>query len=243
MFIEEWVSVCADETIIITGSNEFLIFGHGARVDMGTITTWWEDTLNIPSKFTGLIRPNSSNGVGSTGWISLLGTNVEEQKFVSTTDGSDETSIGSPIDSSDEGTVTGQLDVLFVGFGVDEVNSVIVGTNGEMFGIWGENHGFDPFSFLDFLEQCLFDVIKRAWNSLIDLSPVDISDSNNTFVVSDSEVLKGIIICNASGLLVGWLTGHGRSSTFETTLLLLLLLRRFVDDTFSEDHLGLWVVC
>ena len=243
MFIKKWVSVCADETVIITGSNEFLIFGHGARVDMGTITTWWEDTLNIPSKFTGLVRPNSSNGVGSTGWISLLGTNVEEQKFVSTTDGSDETSIGSPIDSSDEGTVTGQLDVLFVGFGVDEVNSVIVGTNGEMFGIWGENHGFDPFSFLDFLEQCLFDVIKRAWNSLIDLSPVDISDSNNTFVVSDSEVLKGIIICNASGLLVGWLTGHGRSSTFETTLLLLLLLRRFVDDTFSEDHLGLWIVC
>ena len=86
---------------------------------MGTITTWWEDTLNIPSKFTGLVRPNSSNGVGSTGWISLLGTNVEEQKFVSTTDGSDETSIGSPIDSSNERTVTGELDMLFVGFGID----------------------------------------------------------------------------------------------------------------------------
>jgi len=191
---------------------------------MGTITTWWEDTLNIPSKFTGLVGPNSSNGVGSTRWISLFGTNIEEQKFVSTTDGSNETSVGSPIDSSDEGTVTGELDMLFVGFGVDEVNCVIMGTDGEMFGIWGEDHGFDPFSFLDLLEQSLFDIIKRAWYSLIDLSPVNISDSNNTFVVSDSEVFKGIIICNAPGLAVGWLTGHGRSSTFETTLVLLLLL-------------------
>ena len=52
MFIEEWVSVNADETVVITGSDEFLIFGHGARVDMGTITAWWEDTLNVPSKFT-----------------------------------------------------------------------------------------------------------------------------------------------------------------------------------------------
>jgi len=156
VFIKKWVSVCADKTVIITGSDEFLIFGHGARVDMGTITTWWEDTLNIPSKFTGLVGPNSSNSVRSTRWISLLGTNIEEQKFVSTTDGSDETSIGSPIDSSDEGTVTGKLDMLFVGFGVYEVNCVIMGTDGKMFGIWGEDHGFDPFSLLDSLEEIFF---------------------------------------------------------------------------------------
>jgi len=191
---------------------------------MGTIATWWEDTLNVPSKFTGLVSPNGSNGVGGTGWISLFGTNVEEQEFVSTTDGSDETSIGSPIDSSDEGTVTCELDVLFVGFGVDKIDSVIVGTDGEMFGIWGEDHSLNPFSFLDLLEESLLDVIEGSWLSSIDGSPVNISDGNNTFVVSDSEVFKGIIICNASGLAVGWLTRHGRSSTFETTLVLLLLL-------------------
>jgi len=50
VFIEEWVSVNADETVIITGGDEFLIFGHGARVDVGAIAAWWEDTLNVPSK-------------------------------------------------------------------------------------------------------------------------------------------------------------------------------------------------
>ena len=66
MFIKKWVSVSADETVIITGGDQFLILGHGASVDMGTITTWWEDTLNVPSKFTGLVSPNGSNSVGST---------------------------------------------------------------------------------------------------------------------------------------------------------------------------------
>jgi hypothetical protein len=78
VLIEKWVSVSADKTVIITGGDEFLILGHGARVDMGTITTWWEDTLNVPSEFASLVGPNSSDGVGSTRWVSLLGTNVEE---------------------------------------------------------------------------------------------------------------------------------------------------------------------
>ena len=242
VFIEKWVSVCADETVIITGGDEFLILSHGARVDMGTITTWWEDTLNVPSEFASLVGPNSSDSIRSTRWVSLLGTNVEEQKFISTTNGSDEATIGSPINSSDEGTVTSQLDVLFVGFGIDQVNSIIVGSDGKMFAIWGENHSFNPFSFLDFLEQSLLDIIERSWSSSINGSPIDFSDGDNTLVVRDGEVMKSVVISNTSRLAVSWLTGHGRSSSFESTLILGLFGGRLVNNTFSKNHLGLWVV-
>lgn len=113
-----------------------MIFCHGARVDVRTITTWWEDALNTPSKFASLIGPESTDSVGGTRWISLLGTDVEEQKFIGTANRSNETSILSPIDGSDEGTVTCKFDMLFVSFGITEINGVIVRTNSEMLAIW-----------------------------------------------------------------------------------------------------------
>jgi len=67
-----------------------------------------------------------------------------------------------------------------------------------MFTIWGENHDFNPSGFLNFLEQSLLYHIERSWSSGINGSPIDFSDCDNTFVVSDSEVLECVIIDNAS---------------------------------------------
>jgi hypothetical protein len=63
MAIEEWVPVDADESVVITRGNEFLITGHGDRVDVGSITASWEDTLHIPSELASLIDPDRLNGV------------------------------------------------------------------------------------------------------------------------------------------------------------------------------------
>ena len=52
---------------------------------MGSVTTRWEDTLHIPSKFAGLVGPGGSNSVGGTLWISLLLADIEEQQLISTT--------------------------------------------------------------------------------------------------------------------------------------------------------------
>jgi len=76
----------------------------------------------------------------------------------------------------------------------------------------------------------------------IDGIPINFSDSDMTFVVGNSKMFKGVIISNTSGLAVGWLTGHGGSTTLESSLLLGLFGRWLVDDTFSKNLMSLNVV-
>jgi len=45
--------------------------------------------LDAPAELAGLVGPNCLDGVGGTGWISLLGLNVKEEEFVGSTDGSE----------------------------------------------------------------------------------------------------------------------------------------------------------
>jgi hypothetical protein len=58
-----WVSEKLDETIVISASDHALIFTEVDSVDMGSICTFWEDTVDEPSELAVTRSPVSSCGV------------------------------------------------------------------------------------------------------------------------------------------------------------------------------------
>jgi len=92
------VSEELDETVIITASDEVSILGSADTVDVSTISTAGEDTLNIPAELGSLGGPNGTSGVGSTRSILAHTIELEEEKFVSTTVGANVRTISSPIE-------------------------------------------------------------------------------------------------------------------------------------------------
>jgi hypothetical protein len=53
-----WVSVKTNEAEVISGSDEILVFAHGHRVDVSTVCSFREDTLNTPSELGCLVAPH-----------------------------------------------------------------------------------------------------------------------------------------------------------------------------------------
>lgn len=89
VLLQARVVVNTDKAPVISRCNQLLIVGHGASVDVRSITAWWEDALNIPSQLGGLILPNSNLSVRCSLGISLLGLGIEEEELVGTAHGSD----------------------------------------------------------------------------------------------------------------------------------------------------------
>ena len=64
-----WIIEQGYETIVITACEKLSIARSGNTVDMGTIASFWIDSLNIPAEFDGRCCPNDWGCAGSSGWI------------------------------------------------------------------------------------------------------------------------------------------------------------------------------
>ena len=81
-----WVPKYVDEAVVIAGGNVLLAFVHVHAVDVGAVTVFWEDTIDIPAKLAVLRGPQSRSRVRGTRWILSAGRNLEEEKLVAVTD-------------------------------------------------------------------------------------------------------------------------------------------------------------
>ena len=97
MTIEQWVSINTNKTIVVPRGNQLLVFCHTHWINVRTIATRWEYSLHIPSKFTCLITPDSFYSVCWATCISFFRLNIEEKKFICTTNRSDEFWIDWPV--------------------------------------------------------------------------------------------------------------------------------------------------
>jgi hypothetical protein len=78
-----WVSEKLNKTVIVTGSNQGLILTHVNSIDMGSISTFWENTIDAPSEFAMSSCPISTCGVGCSTLVLAAIAGVEEEKFIS----------------------------------------------------------------------------------------------------------------------------------------------------------------
>lgn len=88
MTLSAWVSEQSDKSIVITDGDCCLIFTHVHTVDVGSISTRWEDSVNAPSEFAVTGGPVGTSGVGGTTWVLGAIWHLEEQKLVGVTNGS-----------------------------------------------------------------------------------------------------------------------------------------------------------
>ena len=113
---------------------------------MGTIGTSGVDTLSLPKELASYGSPFSVLKVGSTRWVLLAVFSSEEEEFVGTTVRTDELGVSTPIKSHDVRAVTSAFTMEFPVAGCVDIDMVVVGTDGEIFTIWGEGHDLNPLS-------------------------------------------------------------------------------------------------
>lgn len=61
--LSAWVSEEGYESIVVTNGNGGLVFAHVDTIDVGTISSRWEDSINAPSKLAVACSPVGSSGV------------------------------------------------------------------------------------------------------------------------------------------------------------------------------------
>ena len=95
--IEQWVSIDTDKSIVISWGDQLLVFCHAHRIDVRSITTRWEYSLHIPTKFACLITPDTFHCVCWPTRISFFCKNIEEKKLICSTNWSDKFGINRPV--------------------------------------------------------------------------------------------------------------------------------------------------
>ena len=95
------ISEEADETVIVTGSEEHLVIRTADGVDVGAIGTSGVDTLGLPKELAGSGCPDDWLGVGSTRGILLAVLSGEEEELVGTTVGTDVLGVSAPVKGHD----------------------------------------------------------------------------------------------------------------------------------------------
>ena len=129
MAIEQWISIKTNKSIVISRGNQLLIFWHTHWVNMRPITTCWEYSLHIPSKFTWLITPDSFYSIWRSTCISFLFLNIEEKKFICSTYRSNVFRIDWPIKACYEWAMACKFCLLLISFSVNNIYVVVVRTN------------------------------------------------------------------------------------------------------------------
>lgn len=128
MAIEDWVSIYTYKSIVISRGNQLLVFCHTHWINVRTITTWWEYSLHIPSKFTSLITPDSFHSICRSTCISFLCLNIEEKKFICSTYRSNIFRIDWPVEAGYEWAVASKFCLLFVSFSVNNIYVIVMRT-------------------------------------------------------------------------------------------------------------------
>ena len=93
-----WVVPNADETEVVTGSNELAVLGEVYTVDVGTIDVSWVDTSLGPSISGSVGSPDSLNGRGGSTGVLLARWDGEKEKLMSTANSLDVGTVAAPID-------------------------------------------------------------------------------------------------------------------------------------------------
>lgn len=96
-----WVSEKLDETVVISTRDEGLILIEVNSVDMGSISAFWEDTINEPSELGVTRSPNGSCGIGFSTLVLITTWHIEVEEFVSIADGFDVRIVHAPVDTCD----------------------------------------------------------------------------------------------------------------------------------------------
>ena len=113
---------------------------------MGTIGTSGVDTLSLPKELTGDGSPLSVLIVSSARWVPFAVLSSEEEELISTTVRTDNLGVSTPIKSHDVGAMTCAFTIEFPVAGSVDIDSIVVGTDGEIVAIRGEGHDLDPLS-------------------------------------------------------------------------------------------------
>lgn len=106
--LSDGVAEDTDIAPVITSDNKASICVSTYVVDVRTIGTSREDTINVPGELDGLGGPNDRLGVGCTGRILVYAavfTDVPEKEFVSLAGRSQVLGVFAPIHSLDGGRV------------------------------------------------------------------------------------------------------------------------------------------
>jgi hypothetical protein len=80
-----WVSVYVYEAIVVCSSNEHLVLTLSDRVNVRTICSRAENTINSPAKLGGMVSPDCVHSCRSTSRILLSSISIEEKEFISST--------------------------------------------------------------------------------------------------------------------------------------------------------------
>ena len=99
--LDAGISEEADETVIVTGSEEHLVIRTADGVDMGAIGATGVDTLRLPKELASGGGPLNWLGVGSARGILLAVLRGEEEELVGTTVGTDVLGMSAPVKSHD----------------------------------------------------------------------------------------------------------------------------------------------
>ena len=84
--LSAWVSEKLDETVIVTGGDERLVLVEVDTIDMGSISSSWEESVNGPSELAVTGLPDGSSGVRCTVLVLSAVWDTEEEELVSVTD-------------------------------------------------------------------------------------------------------------------------------------------------------------
>ena len=101
-YVHTGVPVEVDETPVIGSYHYFLAFGSFQSVHMGSVCSWWEDTLHPPSQFAAVGGPLFVSELCSpTGNLSQL-IHIPEQQLISSTHTLHGLAIPGPVQLSNE---------------------------------------------------------------------------------------------------------------------------------------------
>jgi len=145
--LSAWVTEEANETEVITSSEELSISGAADAVDVSTIGTLGVDALSLPLELASLGCPDGAGGVRSAvSILSAFGDGVEEE-LVGTAVGADVFAVVAPVQGHDVRVVSRALaDEGEVLSGVVDVDIVVVGADSKILVVWRESHNLDPLS-------------------------------------------------------------------------------------------------
>lgn len=136
-----------DETVIISSEDELLSLVGADTVDVGSVGSSGEDSINVPSEFAGVGGELNRGGVGSARGVVFPGSVValEVEMLVGSAVGADVGAVTGPVEGDNEGVVfvevTTHSEVV-----ADIVDSdvVVVGSDGEELTAGGDTEDLVP---------------------------------------------------------------------------------------------------
>lgn len=202
-----WVFVNAHTPIIISCSNECSVLVAVNWVNIGTISSEWEHSHHIPSKFASWSFPKwwMSQDV-STVLLKLPVRNVVVLLTVSLINSSEVFWIFWPIHGGDswrmdEVELLKHLIFSFWSYGVD-VNCVIMPSHSKILAIWRIPNDFTP-------------LFWRSHRTDFDWKIIVIKDWNISLIVANCNMSVKFVVCDSSCLLMWRIITKSRGRRFD----------------------------